>query len=91
MKYRSPTIVGGTVSAAPPPTPWKKRAARRELYDVERPHHRVLSAINSVATSMTGRRPNAFESGTHQRLDAPSIKRFTFLEQAAVSIVDTKT
>jgi hypothetical protein len=37
--------------------------------------HRV---IKSVPTSRTGRRPIQFERGTHQMLDIPSIRTFTY-------------
>lgn len=77
IKYRSPISAGATVSAAPPPAPWKILAAINEPNDSAFAAHTEASIMRSVATMSTGRRPVQLDSGTHQMLAAPSMRTWT--------------
>jgi hypothetical protein len=88
MKNTSPITSGETASALPPPIPIKRRATSRLLYDVAKPAHMELRHSNSELTSITGRRPKVLASGTHQRLDTPSINTLTYYCQLSVHIGD---
>lgn len=84
MKYMSPISAGATESAAPLPADCSTLAAMSEPNDGATAHQTEHSVMSSVATINTGRRPAQLDSGTHQMLDAPSIRLLT-CERVSVS------